>query len=111
MSIIRYIKRLKYIDYLINRKATGNLEVFSKKNRLSKSAMSEVLNEMKEMGFPIKYDRVRGTYYYNEPGEMIQSLFLRYGEVLTNENPITITSIEKLCFSPTAIFEICEDKV
>ncbi len=62
MAILKHIKRLKYIDYLIKRKATGDLENFASKNGLSKRAMSDVLNEMKELCFPIKYDRTRYTY-------------------------------------------------
>jgi len=54
MGILRQIKRLQYIDYIIRRKATGNLETFSEKNRLSKRGLSAILQEMREMGFPGK---------------------------------------------------------
>ncbi|WP_300601759.1 hypothetical protein [Niabella sp.] len=110
MGIAKYINRLKYIDYMIKRKATGNLETFAKKNRLSKSSLSEILSEMKGMGFPIKYDRARSSYYYEEEGEMINSLFMKYGEILSREEVKVISPSEKLCFSPAAIFEICREQ-
>ncbi|MCW3467825.1 hypothetical protein [Chitinophaga nivalis] len=108
MAIMKYINRLKYIDYMIQRKATGNLDHFAKRNNVSRSTLSEILNDMKEMGYPIKYDRGRRTYYYEEAGEMISCLFLKYGEVLPREKMKQIGMIDKLCFSPTAVFELCK---
>lgn len=110
MGIARYINRLKYIDHMIKKKATGDLGAFAAKNRLSKSGLSEVLNEMKKMGFPIKYDRSRGTYYYEEDGEMIKCLFLKYGEILVREETQCIKVTDELCFSPKAVFELCKEK-
>jgi hypothetical protein len=46
---------------MTKRKATGDLTTFAKRNRLSKSALAEVIAEMKELGFPIKYDRKTNT--------------------------------------------------
>lgn len=108
MAILKHIKRLKYIDYLIKRKATGDLENFANKNGLSKRAMSDVLNEMKELGFPIKYDRTRYTYYYDEMGEMVKSLFVKDGQILTTEQAAEIGKDDKLCFSEITIFELCK---
>ncbi len=109
MAILKHIKRLKYIDYLIKRKATGDLENFACKNGLSKRAMSDVLNEMKELGFPIKYDRVRYTYYYNERGEMVKSLFIKDWQILTKEQAVKIGKDDNLCFSETTIFKLCKE--
>jgi hypothetical protein len=109
MAILKHIKRLKYIDYLIKRKATGDLEKFASKNGLSKRAMSDVLNEMKELGFPIKYDRTRYTYYYDERGEMVKNLFIKDGQFLTKEQVAQIGQVDNLCFSEVTIFKICEN--
>lgn len=110
MGFIKYIKRLQFIDHLIKKKATGDLVTFAKKNNLSKSALSEILNEMKEMGFPIKYDRTRKSYYYYDDGQMIRCLFLKYGDVLGRDETKVVMSPDQLCFSPTAIFELCSEK-
>jgi len=108
MAILKHIKRLKYIDYLIKRKATGDLENFACKNGLSRRAMSDVLNEMKELGFPIKYDRMRCTYFYDEAGEMVKNLFVKDGQILNKEQIGRIGSDNNLCFSAVTIFELCE---
>jgi len=39
---------------------------------------------MKELSFPIKYDRTRNTYYYDEAGEMVKNLFIKDGQNLSN---------------------------
>lgn len=85
MAILKYIRRLRFIDYLIKRKATGNLDSFASKNGLCKMTMTDILNKMKELGFPIKYDRIRNTYYYNEKGPMVKNLFITDDQILSKE--------------------------
>ena len=107
MAILKHVMRLKYMDYMIKRKATGDLENFARKNGLSKRAMTDVLCEMKELGFPIKYDRYRNTYYYDEDGEMVKNLFIRDGQILSNEQEAQVGTND-LCFSAITVFEICK---
>jgi hypothetical protein len=109
MSIIKHFKRVQYIDYVIRHKATGDLKTFARRNNISKTTLSEILTEMKAMGFPIKYDRTKKTYFYEENGEMVNCLFLRYGQVLDRNSLKTIDTADKLCFSPNAIFELCKE--
>lgn len=110
MGILRQIKRLQYIDYIIRRKATGSLETFAGKNRLSRRGLSTILQEMREMGFPVKYSRQMHSYYYEEEGEMVKCLFIKQGEVLTRNEAANIgNQAGNLCFSKVAVFEICEN--
>jgi hypothetical protein len=108
MAILKHIRRLIYIDSLIKRKATGNLENFAARNSLSKRAMTDILTEMKELGFPIKYDRTRGTYYYHEKGAMVKNLFIRDGQILSSEQIANIGRNDDLCFSEVTIFKLCK---
>ncbi|MFK7968796.1 MAG: hypothetical protein AB8F95_00425 [Bacteroidia bacterium] len=64
MSFIRYIQRLKRIDRLIRRKATGSPESFAEKLDISVSHLYAIIRDMRELGAPIKYCRHRGSYYY-----------------------------------------------
>ena len=107
MAILRHIKRLKYIDYMIKHKSTGDLQTFANKNNLCKSAMAGVIQEMKELGFPIKYDKMRKSYYYEEDGQMVQALFIRNGQFLTKEEFMEIKNSNDLCFSEITVFELC----
>ncbi len=78
MSILKYIDRLRYIDFLLRTKATGDSNSLAKKLNLSRSTTLEYLREMKELGFPIKYSFARKTYYYYEEGGMTNDLFNKY---------------------------------
>ena len=75
MSLHKYIERIKYIDYLIRKRATGNADCLAKKLNLSKSGVEKFIQEMKEVGFPIVYCRKRKTYVYEEKGKMVENLF------------------------------------
>jgi len=110
MALLKHIKRLKFVDFMIKRKATGDLERFANKNGLSKRAMSDVLSEMKELGFPIKYDRHRNTYYYDEAGEMVKNLFIKDGQILSIEQAAKIGDNHNLCFSEITVFELCKNE-
>ena len=79
MSIIKYFKRIQHIDFLIRRKASGNIVSLAKKLSLSKRATQKYLSEMKELGFPIKYGKDCNCYYYNENGKIVNSLFVKDG--------------------------------
>lgn len=110
MSILRHLKRLQFIDYLVHKKATGDLNTFAKKNGLSRRGLANILEEMKEMGFPIKFSRQLGSYYYEKDGEMVRCLFVPKGEILTREETkaMAIDDKEQLCFSETKVFEVCK---
>jgi hypothetical protein len=109
MGLKTYVTRITFIDYLIKKKATGSLDTLARKNNLSRRSLAEILKEMKELGFPIKFDRVKNSYIYEEDGEMIKSLFLKYGDVLSRKEMKQTGSIENLCFSEKAIFRPCKE--
>ena len=109
MSLLRSIKRLEYANFLIKKKATGDLATFSAKMKLSKSAVKELIQQMREMGAIIAYDRTRKSYYYQEDGEFCISKFMKYGEVLTKDAASNMGRPEDLCFSEKAVFMPCPD--
>jgi hypothetical protein len=56
--------RHDYFHALIKREATGDCNAFAEKLNLKKSQLYELMNEFKDYGADIKYDRMRNTYYY-----------------------------------------------
>jgi hypothetical protein len=109
MSVLRNIKRLQFIDLLVRKKSTGSLETFSKKNGLSKRGLVNIIQDMKELGFPIKYSRKFNSYYYYEDGEMVKRLFVKTNiDPASNEN-MQERDYAELCFSPTKIYERCRN--
>ena len=75
MSLHKYLERIKFIDSLICRKATGNPNALAKRLNLSRSATLEFIKEMKEQGFPIAYSRCHNSYHYTESGQFVYKLF------------------------------------
>jgi predicted DNA-binding transcriptional regulator YafY len=67
MSLLKYIERLKRMDDLIRRKATGNPEKFSEKLNISRSQLMQDLKEYKELGAPVEYCHFSQSYYYTKP--------------------------------------------
>ncbi|MBN8577380.1 MAG: hypothetical protein J0L66_10585 [Cytophagales bacterium] len=66
MSLLKSIYRLKRLDSLIKKEATGTAEEFAEKIGISRSMLMINLDEMREMGALIKFCPIRKTYYYAE---------------------------------------------
>ena len=64
MSLLKYIARLKRMDDLIRRKATGNVEEFATKVGVSRSQLLQDLKELRELGIPIEFNHARKCYMY-----------------------------------------------
>lgn len=64
MSLLKYVERMKRMDDLIRRKATGTPEEFGQMLGISKSMLMINLAELKKMGAPVKFSAIKRTYYY-----------------------------------------------
>lgn len=73
MSFLRYLHRLRRMDDLIRRKATGPPEEFARRLGLGRSALMDHLREMRELGAKISYCRARQSYYYKQPIRLVIS--------------------------------------
>ncbi len=61
---MKYVDRLRRMDDLIRRKATGCASDFARKLGISRSMLMENLREMKELGAQICYCTRTCSYYY-----------------------------------------------
>ena len=66
---IKYIKRIAILDRLIQIKGTGSPSKLAQKLNISERTLYEYLNLMKDLGAPIEYCKMRGSYYYKEEGQ------------------------------------------
>ena len=64
MSVIKYLNRLRRMDSLISRMATGTPDEFAQKIGIKRSTLFQTLQEMRELGVDIKYSCIRQSYYY-----------------------------------------------
>ena len=71
MSLLKYINRMKRMDQLIRMKATGTPDQFAEKMGICKSVLMDHISELKCMGAPIVFDRIRESYVYQESVKLI----------------------------------------
>ncbi|UXE68384.1 MAG: hypothetical protein KA713_07355 [Chryseotalea sp. WA131a] len=64
MSLLKYIERVKRMDDLIRRKATGAPEKFAERLGIKKTMLMEELQELRALGAEIAYCKARESYYY-----------------------------------------------
>jgi predicted DNA-binding transcriptional regulator YafY len=68
--MITVIRRIDKMNYLIRSKRTGTPIQFAEKLEISESTLYQHLNDLRELGAPIAYDKFRQTYYYETCGEI-----------------------------------------
>ncbi len=62
MSIFKYIQRLERIFQMIKQGKTGSAEQFSKRIGISRRQLFSHLEEMRNLGIPIVYNRKQHSY-------------------------------------------------
>ena len=92
MSLLKYIDRLKRMDDLIRRRATGNPEQFSQKLNISRSQLLQDLKELKELGAPVDYCPVAHSYHYTRECQLL--LNFESSKVLGGMQVVESRSIE-----------------
>ncbi len=63
-----FIHKLNRIDFMIRLKSTGNPALFAERIGVSETTLFEYLSLMREFGAPIRYERARRSYYYENEG-------------------------------------------
>jgi predicted DNA-binding transcriptional regulator YafY len=66
MILFKQIELLQRAHKLISQSLTGTPEVFSRRLGISERRLYEIIDEMKAMGAPIEYSRIRKNYYYQK---------------------------------------------
>ena len=62
MRFIVYAEKLETIKYLSQHKRTGTPKTLAKKLDLSERTLQRMVQQLREMGCPISYDRDKGSY-------------------------------------------------
>jgi predicted DNA-binding transcriptional regulator YafY len=99
MNILKQLFQLEQIDQLIRMKATGTPSQLASKLNLSERHIYRLINDLRDMGFPIEYHRFNGSYYYTKPVGVTISVTL---QVAWSQYPNTIILVRGLTF-PTLI--------
>ncbi|MFW5701254.1 MAG: HTH domain-containing protein, partial [Cyclobacteriaceae bacterium] len=93
--------RLQQIDQLIRQKRTGNAEELAKKLNISRRHVYRWLEEFKNLGLEIDYNRERKSFVYLKPYQINISLDIRELKVSeTTEIEAGIRFLKKNLFVP-----------
>lgn len=64
---IEQIERLRQMDQLIRMRNTGNADEFARKLKISKKHVYNLIEELKDAGASIRYDRNQRSFVYDSP--------------------------------------------
>ncbi len=67
MLLLEHINRIKELHHLIKLERTGSPQYLAQHFHLCLRQLYYALDELKDMGAKISYDRIRRTYYYEKP--------------------------------------------
>lgn len=88
MKTFEILERYQKIDRLIKRRSTGNPKSFAKKLGISKSQLFNYLEELRDRGAEISYNKTLESYIYRRPVEItaIFSVRIKDDEDRVSEN-------------------------
>lgn len=86
MSLLKYVERLKRMDDLIRRKATGSSQEFASKLGVSQSQLFQDLKEMRELGAPVSFCNSRRSYVYETDGRLLLSFSSEASQIKGGKN-------------------------
>ena len=71
MNLFTDLFLLERLDQLIRTKATGTPEVLASRLEICVRNVFRLITQLREMGFPVEYDKAKGHYYYSEHVELV----------------------------------------
>ncbi len=64
MTILKQMQRFNKVNKLIGSENTGNPEIFAEKLGICRSQLFNIIEQFKDYGAPIRYNKKNETYYY-----------------------------------------------
>jgi len=86
MKLIEHIHLLTRLDNLIRRKATGTPKDLSNKLGVSERHAYRLINDLKNIGFPIAYNRIQDSYCYNGQVSLQFSILINGDNIINIKN-------------------------
>lgn len=71
MNIIDIKEELERVDRLIRLKATGSPKDLADKLCISERHVYRIINQLKDIGCPVYFNKERGSYCYSDEGKLI----------------------------------------
>ncbi len=87
MYKIKQLQRLEQIHYLIENQKTGSPKHLAEKMGVCRSTIYELIDYLKSLDAPVKYSRIKESYYYCKPFNLEINVSIK---VLNNNETKTI---------------------
>lgn len=71
MNFKDYLKQIKRLHSLVERKSTGTPDQLARKLNTSRATVFRRVDDLKGLGAEILYDKDRQTYYYRDPFQLV----------------------------------------
>src|SRR5687767_9517739 len=71
MTFLEKIQVIERVDQLISMTATGSPSGLAARLGISKRCVFDLINLMKSMGAPIKYNSLKSSFYYQYPCDLM----------------------------------------
>lgn len=86
MLLFEQINRVQVLHSLIVKEATGTPDEFAARLHLSKRQLYNILEDFKDMGADIRYNRISKTFYYNNSFKIDITCKILYNDDEINKN-------------------------
>ncbi|QIX62961.1 DNA-binding protein [Hymenobacter lutimineralis] len=70
MNFRKYIERIKHLDYLIGKEATGTPVELAQRLEISRSQLYNILDYLRDEGLTIDFSRKRNSFYYADKAKL-----------------------------------------
>jgi len=71
MQFVKICTYIEHLDSLIRKESTGPASEFSKRLGISERTLRNHLQQIRELGADVIYDRYKRTYKYSQKGRLI----------------------------------------
>jgi len=99
MNITDTKDKLERINKLIRLKATGTPKELAQQLNTTERTIYRIIKQLKEMGCPIYYDTIRGSYCYEEEGKLIFKFESKNTDIETIEEINKWGGVKSIIFS------------
>lgn len=98
--IFKQLNRLQQLDQLIRQRRTGNADELAKKLRISRRLVYYWLEELRELGLELYYNREIKSFIYHKPYQINISFEIKeltYDELLETEAGVSFFRKKMYC--------------
>jgi len=105
MKTIKNLERLQQLHHLIVQECTGSPSILAQHMQISVRLVHSLLEQLKDFGAPIRYNRSRKTYYYHCHFELAIHVSIRVGTTETQTDMMKGSYFAPIPQKPQILYE------